>query len=211
MPRYMPRYMPRRSSCPPGVFCIENVTILLLCSVFLIVGWFLCKHTSAAPANHTNSSPASAIFMQAPANNKGRGEDVFFDMYKPPLRDDNCGLATNDIRGEVRINVPTQECGDSPYRQVGILTRQGQGQNSETILPLLGRPLFRRRDKWNFYTLNDKNNMIKLPIRVKGRDALDENGCDNVYTGDTVYVEGYNEVFKVTAYNNQIMRYLPTL
>ena len=157
----------------------------------------------------------------------GRGEDVFLDIYKAPLRNDNC------------INIPTQSCGDAPYRQVGILTTQGtsgagqgtsgagqgtsgagqgtrgagQGTSSSpdsTILPLMGRPLFKRRDKWNFYTLNDKNNMIKLPVKVNGRSGTDEIGCDNVYTGDLVFVEGYQEKFKFTAYDNEVMRYLPT-
>jgi hypothetical protein len=30
-----------------------------------------------------------------------------------------------------------------------------------------------------------------------------------VYNGDTVYVEGYNDAFKVTAYDNSVMQYLP--
>jgi hypothetical protein len=221
--------MPRR--CPPGVLCVENVTIVFICSIFLIVGGFLYWRTCSGVSRDTRASAASASasasalpFVYTSGESKGRGNDVFFDIYNPPMRDDNCSLSTSDIRGNiplrarhmaipmnmaVPINTPTQECGDSPFRQIGILTRQSPS-SSETILPLMGRPLFRRRDKWNFYTLNDKNNMIKLPIRVKGRDALDENGCDNVYTGDSVHVEGYNEAFKVTAYNNQIMRYLPT-
>ena len=79
------------------------------------------------------------------------------------------------------------------------------------ILPLMGRPLFTNRDKWNFYTMSDKSNMIKLPITNKGRSCTSEYGCDNLYNGDTVYVEGYNDAFKVTVYDNQIMRYIPFL
>ena len=56
------------------------------------------------------------------------------------------------------INVKTQGF-DAPFRQVGILTRNNDG---ETILPLMGRPLQTNRDKHQFYTMNDKNNMIKL-------------------------------------------------
>ena len=51
--------------------------------------------------------------------------------------------------------------------------------------------------------------MIKLPITFKGRSCTDEYGCDNLYNGDTVFVEGYNDAFKVTAYDNQMLRYLP--
>jgi hypothetical protein len=134
-------------------------------------------------------------------------EDVLLNPYVPPLRDDRASL---DIRGPVAvavpINVSTQGTGNAAYRQVGILTRIN---GPETILPLMGRPLFRNRDKWQFYTISEKSNFIKLPISVKGRSCTNEYGCDNVYNGDTVYVEGYNDAFKVTAYDNSVMQYLP--
>jgi hypothetical protein len=131
-------------------------------------------------------------------------EDVLLNPYVPPLRDDR----SMDIRGPVvvPINVSTQGIANAAYRQVGILTRIN---GPETILPLMGRPLFRNRDKWQFYTISEKSNFIKLPISVKGRSCTNEYGCDNVYNGDTVYVEGYNDAFKVTAYDNSVMQYLP--
>jgi hypothetical protein len=223
--------MPRR--CPPGVFCIENVTIVFIIILLVILGlvvFYSMRSNSMRRKN--NSKSGDSIYINTMPSfgmndytreKKGYGQDVFFDIYKAPLRDDRCFTGGGgDIRSNpfmqspyansVPINVPTQECGDSNYRQVGILTRaQGNSSNSgETILPLMGRPIFPRRDKWNFYTLNDKNNMIKLPVRVRGRSGTDEQGCDNVYNGDTIYVEGYNEPFKVTMYDNNVMRYLPT-
>jgi hypothetical protein len=109
----------------------------------------------------------------------------------------------------VRVNVPTRSV-DTTYRQVGILTRNGNGSNGqETILPLIGRPLFTNRDKWQFYTLSDKNNAIKLPITVNGKSGTGEYGCNNVSSGDIVYVEGYNDAFKVSAYDSASLRYLP--
>jgi hypothetical protein len=79
----------------------------------------------------------------------------------------------------------------------------------ETILPLMGRPLFTNRDKWQFYTMSDKNNSIKLPVTNAGKSCTGEYGCDNLYNGDTVYVEGYNDAFKVTMYDNAVMKYIP--
>ena len=32
---------------------------------------------------------------------------------------------------------------------------------------------------------------------------------DNIYNGDIVHVEGYNDAFKVTTYDNNVIRYLP--
>jgi hypothetical protein len=58
-------------------------------------------------------------------------------------------------------------------------------------------------------TLSDKNNAIKLPVTVNGRSGTGEYGCNNVSNGDIVFVEGYNDSFKVTAYDSASLRYLP--
>jgi hypothetical protein len=157
-------------------------------------------------------------------------QDVLLNPYVPPLRDNSVGATRPiyDIRGGVetihygyhgsysggggggggvRVNVPTRSV-DTTYRQVGILTRSGGGQQ-ETILPLIGRPLFTNRDKWQFYSLSDKNNAIKLPVIINGKSGTGEYGCNNVSTGDMVYVEGYNDAFRVTAYDSASLRYLP--
>jgi len=163
-------------------------------------------------------------------------QDVLLNPYVPPLRDNSVGATrpVYDIRGGVetihyggldggggggalgvRVNVPTRSV-DTTYRQVGILTRSGTGvggggntASQETILPLIGRPLFTNRDKWQFYTLSDKNNAIKLPVIINGKSGTGEYGCNNVSTGDIVYVEGYNDAFRVTAYDSASLRYLP--
>ena len=136
-----------------------------------------------------------------------RENDVLLNPYSAPLRDDRIFNNSNYNGPKIPINVPTQSC-NSDYRQIGILTRiNGQ----ETILPLLGRPLFSNRDKWNFYTMNDKNGMIKLPIRFKNKSCTSSQGCDNLYNGDTVFVEGYSDTFRVTIYDNNSMEYIPYL
>ena len=73
----------------------------------------------------------------------------------------------------------------------------------------MGRILFSRRDLWNYYTISNQHNNVKLPISVKGKSALNENGVDKIYNGDTVYVEGVNDAYKVTIYDNDTIRYLP--
>lgn len=202
--------------CPPGVFCIENVslTLMILAAVALLV-YFLkpLNASSGQPMQHMHQMQhmqqmqhTQPSMFQSRANygvSNSQG-DVLLNPYVPPMRDDR---ATLDVRGPVvPINVSTQGTANAEYRQVGILTRIS---GPETILPLMGRPLFRNRDKWQFYTISEKSNFIKLPISVKGRSCTNEYGCDNVYTGDTVYVEGYNDAFKVTAYDNAVMQYLP--
>ena len=51
--------------------------------------------------------------------------------------------------------------------------------------------------------------MLKLPISFKGKSCTNEYGCDDVSNGDTVYVEGINDAFSVTLYDNAINKYLP--
>jgi hypothetical protein len=119
--------------------------------------------------------------------------------------------------GGIPINIATSSTINTTYRQIGILTKTasgGSGSSSSSepvIMPLMGKPLFTSRDKWLFYTISDKNNAIKLPIIIKGRNALSEIGVDNVYTGDTVYVQGYNDTFRVTLYENSSPQYIPFL
>ena len=144
--------------------------------------------------------------------------DVLLNPYTPPLRDnrfsDRLGISAldvhgggggGDIRGGIPINVPTRSV-NSAYRQVGILTRVN---GPETILSLMGRPLFPGRDKWQFYTMSDKNQSVKLPVTHKQRSCTSDQGCDNIYNGDTVYVEGYNDAFKATVYDSAMQYSIP--
>ena len=214
--------MPKR--CPPGVLCIENITVIIIVIIFAIIILFLnWKSNPQQPQQPIREKVIikereninqpfsmfnlSSIFSRPNYSYSTIPDDVLMNPYEPPLRDDRYIRMPLDIRGGVPINIPTQSV-DTTYRQVGLLTRLN---GSETILPLMGRPLFTNRDKWNFYTMSDKNNMIKLPISNKGRSCTNEYGCDNLYNGDTVYVEGYNDAFKVTTYDNNVMRYLPYL
>jgi hypothetical protein len=155
--------------------------------------------------NSHNSSSDLIPFLGNSYNT--RENDVLLNPYSAPLRDDRIFNNSNYNGPKIPINVPTQSC-NSDYRQIGILTRIN---GPETILPLLGRPLFSNRDKWNFYTMNDKNGMIKLPIRFKNKSCTSSQGCDNLYNGDTVFVEGYSDTFRVTIYDNNSMEYIPYL
>ena len=145
-----------------------------------------------------------------------RPDDTLANPYAPPLKD-VFAPHTNAGSG-IPINMATNTGAtvNASYQQIGLLTKADKGSNSNSssisdpvIMPLMGKPLFTSRDKWLFYTISDKNNSMKLPIIVKGRNALSEIGVDNVYTGDTVYVQGYNNDFKVTLYENSTPQYIP--
>jgi hypothetical protein len=115
--------------------------------------------------------------------------DPLLNPYSPPLSDE-------------RLNVSTTN-----YRQMGILTPFNES-STDKILQLMGRPLFVKRDKWQYYTISNQHNNVKLPIIFKKKNGLNDYGVDQIYTGDVVYVEGYNQSFKATIYENDTIRYL---
>ena len=132
-------------------------------------------------------------------------------VTNPPMNtqrsiDNNVTIKTDTRQLPDPYMPPTVRSMNMNYDQVGILTRNDSG---ETILPLMGRELYRTGGKWNYYTMNDKNNMIRLPLQVNGKSGTNEYGCDQLYTNDAVYVVGYNTSFVVTIYERDQMRYTP--
>lgn len=201
--------------CLPNMFCIRNTTIFFIIILSAIGIYFFYSNylktgvsvTSPPQSSTPISMPPPQLFMMSSRVNS----DVLEDPYAPPLRNDSYfgGIgATNmmmPMAAGIPINVRTQGPPiNTNYRQVGLLTRIN---GKETILPLMGRPLQKNRDKWQFYTMSDKNNSVKLPISFKKKSCTGEYGCDNIYNGDTVYVEGYKDAFQATIYDNAVMEY----
>lgn len=122
--------------------------------------------------------------------------------YEPPLTSERY-LMPMPIPINVSTNVGAV---DTSYRQIGILNATN---STGKVMVLMGRPLFTNRDKWQYYAISDQNNAVKLPISKNGRSGTTEYGCDKLYNGDTIYVEGINETCRVTVYDNDTMKYLP--
>jgi hypothetical protein len=135
------------------------------------------------------------------------GNNVLQDAYIPPLRDERYFVSTPMVPINVQTNIGAVPP-DTSYRQVGIMTPLN-GDSKDNILPLMGRPLYTNRDKWQYYAISNQHNNVKLPISFQGKSALSDYGVNQISSGDTVYVEGYNEPFTVTVYENDTIRYLP--
>lgn len=108
------------------------------------------------------------------------------------------------------------------YLQVGFLKRSNpiSRQTTETrrpdpletsILPIFGRPLETNRQKWQYYTMTNSNNMVKLPIVHKRKVCSGEYGCDELFSGEMVYVQGIDDQYTVNIYENEQPRYIPSL
>ena len=208
--------------CPPGVICVENVTLFLLFIILLVLSFFIYMNTNkniiVNDADHIvvenkreSSSGLFGGFLPSwPYTNLPK--DVLLNPYAAPYKDERYFVQNVPINA-VPINVSTNigaTPSDTSYRQMGIMTPLN-GASKDNILPLMGRPLFTNRDKWQYYTISNQHNNVKLPISFKGRSALNDYGVDKIFDGDTVYVEGYNEPFRVTVYENDTIKYLPFL
>lgn len=210
--------------CIPGVICIENMTLMLLViiSILLIYIYYavVSKNNKSNQTNAYNSNYlASSLYDDASkieqsiippslgisvidrprqsfqlTNMSTRNGDIMNDMYIPPLR--------------TEIETP-QNYSNSNYQQVGILTKNNNN-NENLILPLMGRHVKRNRNKWQYYTVSNSGNLnTKLPISFMGKSCTNEYGCDELMNNDKVYVEGYNNVFTVTIYENNSFTYNP--
>ena len=185
--------------CPPGVLCIENMTLVIAVVILLVIAYvFYLKH---------NVRPAHGMQL---ANNmhSAHGMQLANNMHSAHgmQQANNMQLANNmqpTAKG-VPINVPTQSAGqNSTPTQVGILTGNGE------ILPLIGSQIIASRDTWHFHTKSNQRSQVMLPISFKGKSCTSEYGCNNLSNGDTVYVEGYNKAFKVTMYDKRGPQYIP--
>jgi len=92
------------------------------------------------------------------------------------------------------------------YQQVGILT--SNDDNEPIILPLFSKRANNHRDRWNYYTTTDKNTMLRLPISHDNMKCDDDIGCNEIYDGNTLYIEMYKgKTFKATIYKKQAPSY----
>jgi len=204
--------------CPPGVICVENYSLFFIISCIIIV-FYLMYNINNKNIVVNNKPYEKIIIKDTQRENYGWGlswpytNDPLLNPYSPPLRDERYFIpGFNGIPpASVPINISTNVGAvDTNYRQVGILTPVN-GQSKDNILPLMGKPLFTNRDKWNYYTTSNQHNNVKLPISRNGKSCTNEYGCDRLYNGDTVYIEGINEAYKITIYDNDTIKYLPYL
>ena len=212
--------------CPPGVVCVENFSMVFIVICVIIVVYLIYISMNNQNIIVNNKPSEKIVIKDTQRENVGGGwfgglipswpytnlpSDPLLNPYAPPLRDERYFIPSGTYvpPGTVPINVSTNiGAVDTSYRQLGILT----ATNSKgKILPLMGRPLFTNRDKWQYYTMSDQNNSVKLPVSRNGRSCTNEYGCDRLFNGDTIYIEGLNEPYRVTMYDNDTIKYLPFL
>jgi len=202
-----------------GVICIENMTLFILTLLTISVGYLYYKQfvvvgTRSSGGIVSDEKRTNTVIID---NRIDPQQSSLQNLYAPPLN-------TIDIRGPVEIASPPAympvnirtSTANTQYRQIGILTKNNNRSNGHgtdpLILPLFGRNLLNGRDKWQYYTVANSGGVAfnaKLPISVNGRSCTSEYGCDSISNGDTVFVEGYDDTFRTTIYENATLNYIP--
>lgn len=211
--------------CPPGVICVENVSMFFIILCFVIVFYLFYSNMKNQNIVFNNRPSEKIVIKDTQRENVGGWfgglswpytnlpSDPLLNPYAPPLRDERYFVSSGTYvpPGTIPINVQTNigaVSENTSYRQLGLLNATN---TKGSILPLMGRPVFTNRDKWQYYTMSDQNNSVKLPVSRNGRSCTNEYGCDRLFNGDTVYIEGLNEAYRVTMYDNDTIRYLPAI
>lgn len=205
--------MPRRiftETCPPGTWCISplNGFLGILC-LLLFVGFVAyVLQTKPIQAPYPRETKGDTTIVMPPQD--GGGDDRYTRSPEPqrfwnngPEIPPRGGLIPPD--GGIPINIPTQGFPES-YQPMGLLKQQ-----DGKLLPLYGRRVASRSDRFNYYTRTDTYNPVPLPITYKKKDCQDPVGCQELYDGDSVRITPTGEEATATLYRFDGPMYVPGL
>lgn len=191
-------------SCPPGVFCLSPGFLILLGLLAAVLIFFL-RPIDPTFIYQPAAAPAQVPVQVSVVNEKG---DDRYTRAPRPLRFWDNG-PEYPVRGSLPglgvFNQPTQGLPET-YQSMGVLqTDNGQ------ILPLYGRRTAYSSNRYNYYTRTDTNNPVPLPIHYKRRDCQDSNGCDELFSGETIKILPTGGSATATIYQFDGPLYVPGL
>lgn len=115
------------------------------------------------------------------------------------------GLGAERSTSGRAVNIRTQGLPEA-YQQMGVL----KGSDGK-LLPLYGRRVASRSDRFNYYTRTDTYNPIQLPISYKRKDCQDPVGCQELFDGDTITMLPTGETATATLYRFDGPLYVPSI
>ena len=197
------------AKCKPSTICFSKYIFYTTIIIILCVAYLLWKNTIKYYNNNTNSnntytnknnSKCPDVTTNNNINTCPTGIPYEQNWGIPPLRNTyayNLPRINSNI-GAVQV----------PYTQLGMLTPINAKNNIDGILPLMGRPVNLSRNKWQYYTAtSNQQNSIKLQVIVNKKDCMNEQGCDNLYNRDKVFVTGLKNQYVVTLYETNTYSY----
>jgi hypothetical protein len=150
-----------------------------------------------------NGEKQNIIIISPPAT-QSVPNDALSNPYYPPLKSE-LPVFTDGIP----INIRTRPA-NADYTQMGILTKSAASSGENVILPLFGKKSDINRSKFQYYTMSNTGMVnTKLPVYKNNRSCTSEQGCDEVYSGDSVFVDGYDDTFSAKVYETNLLRYIP--
>lgn len=193
-------------TCPPGTWCLSPFTGFLGIACLLIFLGFIVYITQTKPivAAYPKDAKEDTTIVIPPS-----GGDDRYTRSPEPQRFWNNGPeipprgALIPPDGGMVINVPTQGWPES-YQPMGLL-KQSDGK----VLPLYGRRVASRSDRFNYYTRTDTYNPVPLPIRYKNKDCQDPVGCQELFDGDNVKIIPTGEEVTASLYRFDGPMYVP--
>lgn len=209
-----------------GAFCIENMTLFLLmvAAICVIYAFYKIHKISAGRGSGGGAAAPPIIINNIAGGGAGAGtefdngvapQNLLAGVSLPPMLGAADAVGLMPVPTQVvasypvavaPINIQTRPNSGYSYTQMGILTPVG-GASAGAVLPLMGRRL--DRNKYQYYTVSNTHLNIKIPITVRGKNATGEYGCDEIVSGDTVVVQGFNETYRATVYESTRFQYLP--
>jgi hypothetical protein len=185
--------MVKKMSLKGGGGSTSNVNTMFMILVIVLLSWVIYLLCKTYNTHNGIENPKERINI---INNIERNGN---DLHLPPLKNDNSYYYGSQIGFGNAVNVRTR--GHlTDYSQIGILTKD-EIDKHPIILPLFGRRV--DRNKMQYYAISNTGSMnTKLPVKKNGRSCTEERGCDELFSGDDIFVEGYKTSFKSTIYEN---------
>ena len=104
------------------------------------------------------------------------------ETRRPPVRDP-------EFRGP-----PIKQYKPGHMQQMGLIT------NGDETLPLYGKEVRGRRDRYHYYTTTGGENLYPVSLSHNARDCMEDIGCEELYGNETVTVLGKTGSFTVNMY-----------
>src|SRR6056300_1165940 len=126
---------------------------------------------------------------------------VLYQLYNPTVVKEQVAV---EVPVEVPVQIPVEKEFRKPpikeykpgyVQQMGVLV----GPDEET-LPLYGKEVRGRRDRYHYYTVTPGDQVYPLPVTINDRDCMDDIGCQELYGNETVSVLGQTGSFQAKLY-----------
>ena len=93
---------------------------------------------------------------------------------------------------------PVKKYKPGHIQQMGVLL----GEDGET-LPLYGKEVRGRRDRYHYYTSTPGQQIYSIPVSYDNRDCMDDMGCQELYGQEKVSVLGKTTPYEAKLYRTE--------